>query len=137
MSYETFDHTADIGIRAWGGQLHEVFEEMAKALFSVLADLETVDCKKTITVKVSAPSIEDLMLNWLKELLFIFETKRLVFSDFHVIQVTAAKLAAEARGEPLDPKKHILGREVKAVTLHQFKLEQRDSGYLAEAILDI
>lgn len=144
--FETFDHTADIGIRGWGKDIRELFEEMAKALFSVIVDLGTVDCKKTVTVTVKCKDVkpyapdaayEDLLLAWLKELLFIFETKRLVFSDFSVTEITSESLTAEGKGELLDPARHSLGREVKAVTLHQFKIEQTASGYFAEAILDI
>ena len=135
--YETFEHTADIGIRAWGREFAQVFEEAAKALFSVIVDLKTVSPRQELNVELAADSGEELFLAWLKELLFIFETKHLLLSQFKVLNLSLGKLSAKVSGEPLDNLKHALGREVKAVTLHQFKLIQDKSRYLAEVILDI
>ncbi len=134
--FETFEHTADIGIRAWGCQFSEVFEEAGKALFSVMVDLETVTPSQTLSLELASESGEELFLKWLKELLFIFETKHLVFSQFKV-ELSGGNLKAEISGEALNHSKHKLGREVKAITLHQFKLVKEKSRYLAEVILDI
>lgn len=134
--FETFDHTADIGIRAWGNEFSEVFEEAAKALFSVIVDLKTVTSTQTLHLELASENGEELFLNWLKELLFIFETKHLVFNQFKV-HLSSGKLVAEISGEPLNNSKHALGREVKAVTLHQFKLAKENARYFAEVILDI
>ena len=135
--HETFEHTADLGIRAWGSTLAQVFEEAAKALFGVVVDLATVSPSKKLKVKLTGDSDEALFLAWLKELLFIFETEHLVFSDFRVLSLKNGALSAEAGGEPLDNVKHALGREVKAITLHQFKLAWEKDRYLAEFIVDI
>ena len=78
-----------------------------------------------------------MFLTWLKELLFIFETQHLVLSEFKIQSLTSKTLVAEVGGEQLDPTKHALGREVKAVTMHQFKFGRDQDRYLAEVILDI
>ena len=135
--YETFEHTADIGIRAWGSQFSDVFEEAAKALFSVLVDLKTVSARQKLQIKLSGESGEELFLKWLKELLFIFDAKHLFLSEFKILNLNSGELLAEVAGEPVDPKKHILGKEVKAITRHQFKLIQDKARYLTEVILDI
>ena len=135
--FETFDHTADIGIRAWGSELAQVFEEIAKALFSVVVELNTVSARQKMEVTLRADSDGNLLLAWLKELLFIFETKHLLFSNFKILNLKSGVLTAEISGEPVNPAKHLLGREVKAITLHQFKLIREKSRYLAEVILDI
>ena len=181
--YETFEHTADIGIRAWGKEFSELFEEAAKALFSVIVDLDTVSVKRSLKVELNLPltptlspegrglgeGVEELFLAWLKELLFIFETQHLLLSQFKVLELRTThkthsppspsplppvggedkseggslllgspmKLVAEVRGEPLNNSKHALGREVKAITHHQFKLTREKSRYLTEVILDI
>ena len=96
--FETFDHTADIGIRAWGNELAQVFEGAAKALFSVMAELSTVSARQKLKVTLRAQSDEELFLAWLKELLFIFETKHLLFSDFKVLDLKSGTLVAEMGG---------------------------------------
>ena len=151
--HETFEHTADIGIRAWGKDLPEIFEEAAKALSSVLVDLKTVNAHQKLKLELSAESEEELFFKWLKELLFISETKHIFLSEFKILNFFSlpfplhqnggedkgegVELIAEASGEAVDSKKHVLGREVKAITRHQFKLVREPTRYLAEVILDI
>ena len=135
--YETFEHTADIGIRAWGSESAELFEEAAKALFSVIVDLNGVSVRQKLRIELVRESAEELFLAWLKELLFIFETKHLLLSEFKVLNLGPGTLSAEVGGEVLNNQKHSLGKEVKAITRHQFKLVQSPSRYLAEVILDI
>ena len=135
--FETFEHTADIGIRAWGGHFTDVFEEAAKALFSVMVELDSVAPKKKLEVKLTARSGEELFLAWLKELLFISDTQHVFLSEFKMIDLSPTSLAAEVRGEAINNAKHAMGREVKAVTQHQFKLVSGPPRYLAEVILDI
>ena len=134
--FEIFDHTADIGIRAWGNEFSEVFEEAAKALFSVIIDLSSVTPSEKISVALEAENGEELFIKWLKELLFIFEAKHLVFNQFKV-DLNFGRLSAELFGESLNSSKHALGKEVKAVTLHQFKLAKEGARCSAEVILDI
>ena len=135
--YETFEHTADIGIRAWGSDVAQVFEEAAKALFSVIVDLGAVVSRQKLKIELTAESTEELFFKWLKELLFISETRHIFLSKFKVLDLSPEKLVAEVQGEPINSQKHILGREVKAITRHQFKLVHDKSRYLAEVILDI
>jgi len=137
LGYGTFDHTADIGIRAWGSEFSQVFEEAAKALFSVIVDLKTVSPRQKVKIELVKDSGEELFLSWLKELLFIFETRRLLLCEFKILDLKPTALRAEVSGEVLDNAKHSLGREVKAITLHQFKLVHDQGRYLAEVILDI
>ena len=77
-----------------------------------------------------------LLFDWLHELLVTFETRRLVLSEFRV-RVSDTGLAAEVRGEELDPDRHRLLHEVKAITYHGLKLEQTAAGWQAEVIVDI
>lgn len=135
--YETFEHTADIGIRAWGREFAEVFEESGKALFSVMCELDTVAPNQSCAMELTADSGEELFLKWLKELLFLFDTRRLIFSEFHVKKLTPTSLRAEIKGEVLNNRKHRLGREVKAITRHQFNMVKDQARYVAEVILDI
>jgi SHS2 domain-containing protein len=135
--HETFDHTADIGIRAWGSEFSQVFEEAAKALFEVMAEPHHITPSEKLQIHLSADDGEELFLKWLKELLFIFETRRLLLFEFKIMSLNPTTLSAEVSGEVLNNAKHSLGREVKAVTLHQFKLVKDKGRYLAEVILDI
>ena len=135
--YETFEHTADIGIRARSGTLNGLFEDSAKGLFSViLMNLNSVRCVQATTIELAGGPRDDLLFDWLAELLYTFETRRIVFGRFEV-SLSENGLSAVAWGEPLDASRHELDMEVKAVTYHGLKVEPEGEGWLAEVILDL
>jgi len=135
--YEIFDHTADLGLRVRATDLNSLFAEAAQALFSVIvADLSAVRPRQAIHLKLAGQARDDLLFDWLDELVYTFETRHLVLSEFDV-SLHDKGLSATARGEPLDPQRHGLGHEVKAITYHGLKVQRQADGWLAEVILDI
>ncbi|MBI4387748.1 MAG: archease [Candidatus Omnitrophica bacterium] len=135
--FKTFDHTADIGLEIWGDTFEAIYEESAKGLFSLMAKLSQVEPHETRTIELKEESGEELLMVWLKELLFIFDTEHLLLSQFQVVDITFNHLTAKVSGEKLDSAKHQLGREVKAVTRHLFEFKKTSSGFSARVILDI
>ncbi len=137
MTYETFDHTADVGLRIHAASLNELFAEAGRGLFSlIVSDLATVEPRETIHLEVAGEPTELLLFDWLSELLYIHETRHLLLTHFDVT-VNEAGLVATARGEPIDDHRHQLDHEVKAITYHGLKLERAGEGWLAEVIVDI
>ncbi|MFN4260007.1 MAG: archease [Gemmataceae bacterium] len=135
--YETFDHTADLGLRVRAADLDTLFVEAALALFSAIVDnLADVQPKQAVTVALTSDDREYLLFDWLNELLFRWDTEHLLFGRFEV-QVTDTSLTGTAWGEPLDPARHRLGHEVKAITYHGLRVEPTADGWLAEVIVDI
>ncbi len=135
--YETFEHTADIGIRARAGDLSTLFAEAARGLFSVIvANLDAVRPVEELSVAIEGDRYDDLLFDWLAELLYAFDTRRLLFAEFDV-HVDEHGLRATARGEPIDRTRHQLDMEVKAITYHGLKVEPDGDGWLAEVIVDI
>jgi SHS2 domain-containing protein len=134
--YETFEHTADIGIRARAASLNDLFADAARGWFSVIvANPESIRPLEEASFRINGDHYDDLLRDWLAELLYAMATRRLVFSDFNV-RVEPGGLAATARGEPIDPQRHQLV-EVKAITYHGLKVQQEGDGWLAEVIVDI
>jgi SHS2 domain-containing protein len=135
--YETFEHTADIGIRARAENLNELFADAARGLLSVLvANPESIRPTETTQFRIAGERYDDLLFDWLAELLFVVVTRRVVFADFDV-RVGPSGLEATARGEPIDPQRHQLDVEIKAITYHGLKVEQTAAGWLAEVIVDL
>ncbi len=134
---EVFEHTADIGLRVRAAELNELFTEAARGLFGlIIENLSDVKPAQTEQIHVEGNQREYLLFDWLNELLYRFDSRHLVCSEFKVT-VTATGLDAEIRGEPLDPNRHVLDHEVKAITYHDLKVEQMPDGWLAEVIVDI
>ena len=135
--YEIFEHTADLGLRIRAPSLEQLFADAGRALFSVIvAHLDAVRPIERREFAVEGNQREYLLVDWLDELLFTFETQRLVFVEFDV-RIDDDGLQATARGEPFDPDRHGAAHEVKAITYHALKLERRPDGWLAEVIVDI
>lgn len=135
--YEIFEHTADLGLRIRSARFDNLLEEAARALFSLFAvNLDQVSSVQERTYVIEGDQPDYLLLDWLSELLYTFETERLLFSRFEA-RFVDGRLSATCRGEAVDPLKHELHHEVKAITYHGLRVEQQADGWLAEVIVDI
>ncbi len=142
----TFDHTANVGLRARAVDLNTLFAEAARAMFSVMVEnIDAVQSLEQVAVRLEPDDLEAQLRNWLSELLYIFHVRKLLLSDFTVRldesekrdRVPLFALEATARGERLDPARHKADIEIKAVTWHGLKVERTADGWLAEVIVDI
>jgi SHS2 domain-containing protein len=135
--YETFEHTADLGLRVRAPDLDTLFAEAAACLFSaIVEDVATVRPEQRLDLKIDGTEREYLLFDWLRELLYRFDSQHLLLSRFEAL-VGDAGLEGSAWGEPFDPARHALAHEVKAVTYHGLKVERTADGWLAEVIVDI
>ena len=135
--FEILNHTADIGIIAYGEDISKVFVNAARGLFSLIIDPQEVSTKKNREIEVTAPDREALLVNWLNELIYLVDAEEVLFKEFDIIEITETKLKAKCYGEKINSKKHHLQREVKAATYHQLKIEQSADGWRAQVIFDI
>ncbi len=129
------DLTSDVMFEAYGKTLKEVFENAAEALFSVICKVKKVEKKQSLDIDVKAKSIEELMINWLQELITAVDLKEMFFSEFKIREIDDRHLKARIRGEPISPAKG--ETVVKAVTYYKFKFEKTEKGYVARVSLDI
>lgn len=135
--YETFDHTADLGLRIRATDLESVFRESAEALFSVIVDdLNTVEPRQGVTIEVAPEEPEYFLFDWLRELLYRWDTEHQLFCRFD-LRLSEQGLRGVAWGEAFDAARHALAHEVKAITYHDLRLESGPDGWLAEIIVDI
>lgn len=135
--YETFAHTADLGLRVRAGETDELFADAAAGLFSLVVNDVPSDPDATeYRFEIEGSRLDLLLLDWLNELLYVFDSERMVLGSFEV-EVGSEGLRATARAQPLDSDRHGLLREVKAITYHGLKVEQDGEQWLAEVIVDI
>ena len=135
--YQTFEHTADLGLRIRAANLEQLFIEAAEALFStIVEDLSAVAPKQRLDVQLQGDDRALLLFDWLNELLFRFDTEHLLFGKFEV-RLKDNTLNGAGWGEPLDLSRYSLSHEVKAITYHGLRVEQEENGWLAEVIVDI
>jgi SHS2 domain-containing protein len=135
--YETFEHTADVGLRVRAADLQCLFADAGRGLFSLIVpDLASVRASESVEIDVPGDVSELLLFDWLSELLYIYESRHLLLVEFDVT-IDGTGVHATARGEAIDLARHLLDHEVKAITYHGLKLERDADGWLAEVIVDI
>ena len=136
--YEVMDHTADIGIIAYGKRVEEIFENAAYGMFDTMVDLKDVYPIGKYRVKVESPTLDDLLVDYLSELLYVYSVEFFVMCDFNVIiheKDDGYVLSGVALGEPLNKEKHKIKVEIKAVTYHELEINLKE-GY-AKVLFDI
>ncbi len=134
--FEVIDHTADIGLVAYGSTAEEVFINAAYGMFSLIADIDQVEERTHREIRTEAPDQEELLVTWLNELLYFFDAESLLFKRFEILGLDQTWLAAKAFGEKADPAKHKLKTPIKAATYYLLKLEEGD-GLRAQIIFDV
>ena len=134
--FEIIDHTADVGIRAYGANMNEAFANAARALFSLITELDDVDEVLHRDTKLTAPDIESLLVEWLNELIYLFDVENILFKRFDITQLDNTRLKARSYGEKVDSSKHRLKMGVKAATYHMLKVDRGD-GCTVQVLFDI
>lgn len=136
--YEIIEHTADVGLRIYGKDLKELFAHAAIGLGDLMTDISKVSIKEEQRIQLKGEDVGDLLLKWLREILFLFSAQHKIFKEVTFHQLTEKELDATVKGEIFNPAIHDQKCEVKAVTYHQFKLERQKTGtWIAEVIFDI
>ncbi|HWE37508.1 MAG TPA: archease [Isosphaeraceae bacterium] len=136
---ETFDHTADVGLRVRAGDLDDLFRTAAEGVFDyIVANRDAVRVVETESVELGDDDPAELLVAWLNELIFRSETRHRLYTRFDVALADDVRsLRATIGGEPIDRDRHVLDHEVKAVTHHALSLGREGDGWIAELILDI
>jgi SHS2 domain-containing protein len=138
--FEIIDHTADIGIVAYGKTKKEVFINAAKGMFEIIAG-ENRNLKENFydKIKLEAKSLEDLLIAWLNELLYISEVKLVILNKFKIKELSDGQIKAEIGGTKINHLSVRIKREVKAVTYHRLEIKKDEESGLwrAQVIFDI
>jgi len=137
-TFEVLDHTADIGIVAWGNSLSEVFAHAAQGMFFLIADKQCDQYSFETTVAINGNDYEDLLVTWLNELLYIFDVEQAFLCDFEITEIGQYFLKAQIRGELFNSMKLPIKHVVKACTYYEAKVEeQKPELWRAQVYFDI
>jgi len=151
-TFEVIDISGDVGLRAYGENLKDAFINAAIGMFSLITDLEMVKEEKAINVSVESDSVEGLVVSWLNELVFYFDTygflgKKVSITEFTPSQpvvgreqqasLQAYKLKASLAGEDFDPERHESKLLIKAATYHRLRIDKKNDIWEIDVIFDI
>jgi SHS2 domain-containing protein len=143
MPFEFLDEIAiaDVAFEAWGETIEEMFISAAEATMNVMvADLEKIERREKREIEIGSDAIDMLLFNLLQEIIFFKDAEQLLLriEDANIAYENGLySLQATGWGEEIDPGRHQLIVDVKAVTLHRFKVEQTPRGWETFIILDI
>ncbi|MFN3321911.1 MAG: archease [Bryobacteraceae bacterium] len=135
--YEIIEHTADIGFRASGETRERLFEQAALALVSIVTDIEEIAPAQSLPLEAQGDDLESLLVNWLEEVLYCLDGRRIAFSRFEIRELTGTRVAATGWGEQRNPEIHHARLVVKGVTYHQLRVWEERGAWNAEVYLDV
>ena len=140
--YKLFDHTADIGVEISGWTKQDLFANAASAVFDILIENRENKTAKAIdkrqkTLTVEGTDVEDLLINFLRELLSLFNGEGWVVSCCEILECDNKRLKARLMGEPYSKKKHLIKTEIKAVTYYGLKVDKVKADWKARIIFDV
>ena len=121
--FKLIEHTADMGLVAYGHDLAEAFANAAYGLFSIMADLDRVQERESRQVELKEEDMEALLFEWLNYLLYVFDVERLLLKRFDMERFDGSSLKATCHGEKYDPSRHQLKTGVKSATYHMMKVD--------------
>lgn len=135
--YEVLEHTADLKIRAFGKDLKELFYNMAEGMFNSISP-KTVKLKveleeKREKISISSPDREALLVDWLNELLYLYNVNRKIYTDFKISKLTDTELEAEVFGVAPEEEELL----IKAATYHGLKIEKKNETWQVTVVFDI
>ena len=150
--YRLINHTADLGIEVYGEGLQELFSNAGFALFDIMTDISKVKETKKKVITVEGNDLEQLMVNWLNDLLYLYDVEGLLFKRFEVQEVGIRSseylipqsairnpyyLKALIAGECYDQDRHVIETAVKAATYHQIQVVKENGKWRARIIIDL
>ena len=136
--FEVINHTADVGVVAYGANLSQAFANAARALFSLITEPESVEETLSWDVELRAPDEESLLVEWLNELIYLFDTENILFKRFEVSELGGGRLRARGYGEKVNRSRHQLKTGIKAATYHMLSVSRdEDDVYRVKVIFDI
>jgi SHS2 domain-containing protein len=135
--YEQFGTTADVGVRSFGRDLKEAFINQAAGMFSIMVDMRGVRARRSFTVEAAGVDDARLLASFLEELLFVYETEGIFLKEFRIKELKKGRLKATALGEEIDPMRHVLKTQVKAVTYHLLEVKKSRGGVMTKVVYDI
>ena len=134
--FELMNHTADVGIIAYGADMSQAFANAARGLSSLIVELDDVAEVLRRDIEVTATDEESLLVEWMNELIYLFDAEGIIFKRFDIIHLDKGRLRARGYGERVDSSKHRLKTGVKAATYHLLQVSQ-NNGCKVQVLFDI
>ncbi|MGE5817788.1 MAG: archease [Deltaproteobacteria bacterium] len=128
---------SELAVRVVGNSQADLFANSAFALFDVMTDLEKIEVKERLPLEVEGADRDDLMVNWMRELLYLYQGSGYLLKEFQIREVKDTLVKADVCGEKIDPDRHDMKKEITAVAYHQSRMEKTGNQWTAQLIFEV
>jgi SHS2 domain-containing protein len=135
--YRLMTRQSELAVRVVGNSQADLFANSAFALFDVMTDLEKIEVKERLPLEVEGADRDDLMVNWMRELLYLYQGSGYLLREFQIREVKDTLVKADVCGEKIDPDRHDMKKEVTAVAYHQSRMEKTGNQWTAQLIFEV
>ena len=135
--YEVLDHTADLRIQVYADSLTGLYIHAAAAMYELIADIGCVKPATSVSVISQGQDRDDLLHNWLSELLYFFTAKGILLSKFDIKRLTENRIVSNVRGEQIDSSRHSLKHDIKAITYHDMHISDNKGKFQTNIVFDV
>jgi SHS2 domain-containing protein len=137
-NYRITKHQSELAVRVAGNSQADLFANSALTLFDVMVtDVQKIECKESIPLEVEGTDRDDLMVNWVRELLYLYQGSGYLLKEFLIREVKDTLVKADVRGEKIDPDRHEIQQEIAAVASHKSRMQKTGNQWTAHLIFEI
>ena len=136
-TYRILNRSSDLVIKVSGKTQAELFANSAFALFDLMTDVAKVDVKGHLSLEVEGVDRDDLMVNWMRELLYLYQGSGYLLREFKILDVKETYVRGQVSGEKFDPDRHEIQREIRSVAYHQSRMEKTEDQWTAQVMFEL
>ena len=135
--YRLTTRQSELAVRIVGNSQADLFANSAYALFDVMTEIEKIEIKDRLPLEVEGMDRDDLLVNWMRELLYLYQGSGYLLKEFQVREVKDTIVKAEVCGEKIDPDRHEIKQEISAVAYHQSRMAKIGNQWTAQLIFEV
>lgn len=137
QKYRLTTRQSELAVKVLGNSQVNLFANSAFALFDVMTEVEKIDIKERMPLEVEGTDRDDLLVNWMRELLYLYQGSGYLLREFHIREAKDTIVKAEVCGEKIDPDRHEIKREIVGVAYHQSRMQKTGDQWTAQLIFEI
>ncbi len=135
--YRLTTRQSELAVRIVGNSQADLFANSAYALFDVMTEIEKIEIKDRLPLEVEGMDRDDLLVNWMRELLYLYQGSGYLLKEFQIREVKDTIVKAEVCGEKIDPDRHEIKQEISTVAYHQSRMAKTGNQWTAQLIFEV
>lgn len=135
--YRITKHQTELAVRITGNSQAELFVNSGLALFDVMAAADKIELRERLPLEVEGADRDELIVNWLRELLYLYQSGGYLLREFKITEVKDSLIKAEVCGEKIDPDRHEIKQEIATVAGHKSRMQKTGNQWVAQVIFEL